>query len=382
MYYYFSIFYVLLYFALGSIYPLLSQYLVGIGLNGTEIGVITATGAVVVLLAQPLWGILCDKTQKTKKILAYTIAIAAVLGIFLSFFQEFYILLIGFSVLYFFQGANGPIVDGIVLNYATKASFSFGDVRQWGSIGFAVAVFVAGVLGERLGLRIIFYIYSLFYILALFLIKPLPNEKSNTKVQLTKGVKKLMKTPQYTLLLISVLFVFGPMNGHNVYFALLFRYLGGGISGVGLAFLLFAGSEAPMMKMANKITSRIGLINTLLGATLISVVRWFWYSTGPSYHQILWLFILQGLSVGLLIVTGAQYASENSPDNLRMTAMTLYSSLGLGLGSIISKLLGGIILDKYSILAVYRFFGYSSLIGFIPLLIIKYRYETPKNDTI
>ncbi|SNS84251.1 MFS transporter, PPP family, 3-phenylpropionic acid transporter [Anaerovirgula multivorans] len=382
MYFHFSIFYVLLYFALGAIYPLLSQYLIEIGLNGTEIGLITATGAVVVLLAQPIWGILCDKTQKTKKILTYTIAIAAALGIVLSFFQQFYVLLFGFAVLYFFQGANGPIIDGIVLNHTAKSNFSFGDVRQWGSIGFALAVFVAGVLGEKLGLKIIFYIYSLFYIVALFLIKPLPSEKSNTKVQLTNGVKKLLKTPQYTLLLISVLFVFGPMNGHNVYFALLFKYLGGGISGVGLAFLLFAGSEAPIMKIANKITNKIGIVNTLLGATIISVLRWFWYSTGPSYQQILWLFMLQGLSVGLLIVTGAQYASKNAPDELRMTAMTLYSSLGLGLGSIISKLLGGIILDQYNILAVYRFFGYSSLIGFIPLLIIKYRYESRKSETI
>ncbi|SES87170.1 MFS transporter, PPP family, 3-phenylpropionic acid transporter [Natronincola peptidivorans] len=375
MYYSLSILYSLIYFALGAMYPLLARYLEEIGLSGTEIGIITATGAVVLILAQPIWGLICDRTQKTKLVLGATILAAAIASIMLSFFQHFVILLLGFAILHLFQGANPPIVDSIVLNHTVKTKYSFGSIRQWGAVGFAVAVFISGIISERFGLKSIFYLYALAYMMALLLIKPLPGNKSNIKVGFRKGLVELVKTPQYTLIVVCALLVSGPINGNNIYFALLFKYLGGGLSGIGLAFLLFAGSEAPMMKVSGTIIKKLGLVNTLLAATMISVLRWFWYSTGPSHQHILYLFLLQGLSVGLFIVAAAQYVRENSSEELRITALTLYTSLGMGVGTIICNLLGGIIIDRFSVLATYRFFAFSSLLGIVPLLVIKYYYE-------
>ncbi|MCC5912294.1 MAG: MFS transporter [Clostridiaceae bacterium] len=375
MYYKFSLLYVLLYFALGSIYPLLSRYLEEINLTGSQIGMITATGSFVLIFAQPLWGFFCDKTQKTKKILKGTILVAAVLMFFMSFFENFYLLLVGFALIYFFQGANGPLTDSLALSYVAKNNTSFGKIRQWGAVGFAVAVFISGMISEIVGLKVIFYLYFLAYTISLLFIDFLPEEKVVISTGMKKGMKQLLKKPQYTLLLISALLIFGPINGNNIYFALLAKDLGGSLTGVGIAFLLFAGSEAPFMLISNKIIKKLGLINTIVFSAVISAGRWFWYSTGPNYNYILYLFVLQGISVGLFIVASAQYVKENSPEELKVTAMTLFTALALGLGSIISKLFGGIIIDYFDILKAYYFFGWGTVAGLVPLLFIKYRYD-------
>ena len=104
----------------------------------------------------------------------------------------------------------------------------------------------------------------------------------------------------------------------------------------------------------------------------ISALRWFWYSLGPPPSLMIALFILQGISVGLFVVVSAEYVAANSLPRLKNTAMTLYASAAIGLGGITCQLAGGILYDAYDILAVYRFFAWSTLAGILFLVMLQY----------
>lgn len=358
------------FFAIGAMMPLLSQYFKSIGLNGTQIGIIVSLTSLISILAQPFWGMMCDKTQKTKKILIIIIVITAIISIFIPLFKGYYSLILIFLLLYLFNSGIGPIIETMAIN----SDIDFGKIRQWGAIGFAMAVFVSGVIADRFGLHWIFIILSISYIIAIFFIKPIEMKRTlhiggHTHGQ---GISQLMKNKKYLVFLSSTFFVSGAIEGNNIFFGLLYENLGGTITGIGVAFLLFAGSEAPFMKWTYIGIRKWGVENMLIFSALISMLRFAWYSTNPSPTTVLIFFMIQGISIGTYLVSAAQFIRENTRQELRATAMAIYASSSMGFGGMVCKLVSGIILDYSGIDTVYLFFSVFTFIGIIPLVIVKF----------
>jgi PPP family 3-phenylpropionic acid transporter len=252
---------------------------------------------------------------------------------------------------------------------------AFGDIRMWGAVGFAIAAFITGLLVERWGPEMIFYSYFLALAVAILFLRPIPEEagaapKLNASV--LTGVKDLLRLPRFILFLIAAFFIFGSVNANNIWFSLYYQEIGGSVAGVGVAFLLFAGSEAPFMKLAGYFVRRWGLELTIILAGSVSAIRWFWYSSAPSTTAVLALFFLQGISAGFYLATATQFVRENTPASLQVTALALFFSVGHGLGTMVCNLTAGVIKDTFSMLTIYLFFGAVTAVGLIPLLLIRY----------
>jgi PPP family 3-phenylpropionic acid transporter len=197
-------------------------------------------------------------------------------------------------------------------------------------------------------------------------------ESSRFTVSVFKGMKQLLRIPRFLLFLMASFCMFGAVNANNIWFSLYYQEIGGTVAGVGLAFLLFAGSEAPFMKLVGYFVRRWGLETTLLLAATFSALRWFWYSSAPSTTAVLILFFVQGVSVGFYLATAAQFVRENTPASLQVTALAVFFSVGSGLGTMLCNLLAGWIKDEFSTLAIYLFFGVLTTLGIIPLCVIKF----------
>ena len=371
-----------LYFSFGALYPLLSHYLIGLGMTGTQIGLIFSVGPIVSIVAQPLWGMASDRTRRPREIVGLLLLMTVIFSLILKTANHFYPFLFLYAFLHFFQSGTVPLSDGMALGYIKRRGTDFGIIRQYGAIGFAVATFLVGWAGEKWGTGMLFYVYAGSQFLALLFLFFLSNEEREAPGSLFRGMVGLIRLPKYMLFLISAFLIIGPINSNNVYFSLLFDQLGGNLAGVGLAFLLFAGSEAPFMKYSGVIIQKIGLENTIIMAGFISALRWLWYSFTPSPSMVLVFFFIQGISVGLYLIAAAQYVRQSTPESLRMTALSLYASLGLGLGSMASNLLGGIVYDQAGILWTYRMFSFFTLVGLIPLLIIVILQRNKKRRSV
>ncbi|RQD70109.1 MAG: MFS transporter [Tindallia sp. MSAO_Bac2] len=369
----FKLLYTSIYFAIGALTSLLVLHLESIGFTGTQTGLVMAAGSLVLIFSQPFWGIICDKTRKTLMVLRITLIVAGILALVLSVVQSFYLFLFYYCLMHFFQGANAPISDTLAIKASNQLGSNFGALRQYGAIGFAIAVFIVSNVSEHAGLRVIFIFYFIAYLIPALFFHPGIKADDGIRADILSGLKDLIKIPEYRMILMGTFFIFGPVVANNNYFSLLYRHSGGSLAGVGLAFLLFAGSEAPFMKISAKLIDRIGIENTLMMAAATSMIRWFWYGSGPAPEMMLFMFILQGFSVGIYIVSAAQYVAEKSLSSLRVTAMTIYSSAGIGLGGIFCQLAGGVLLDYFNVLAIYIFFGISTVLGMFFLLNVKRR---------
>jgi MFS transporter, PPP family, 3-phenylpropionic acid transporter len=367
----FQLFYFLTFFGFGSLFPLLSVYLKdAVGLSGTEIGTIMSISPIVMIFVQPIWGMVSDYTRKPVMVLASALLSTALIGLIYSSVHQYIWLLVVAAFLAFTQSAIVPLSDSITLNYVQKTKGSYGSIRLWGAIGFALSVLVGGRLSEQFSIGIIFYVFAFILLLSAILAWRLPRESQTMNVEIRQGMAQLFKIPKFVLFLVVTFLVFGPIYANNFYFGVFVKEIGGTLTGVGLAFLLAAGSEAPFMKVADGLIRRYGMLAILGFAATISAFRWLFYFFEPSLTLVYATTVAQGFSVGLFIPAALQYVRDIAPDSVRVTAVSLYSAVGNGLGSWFCTFVGGYILEHYHIGYVYLFFSLLTFAGLIILGVI------------
>ncbi|MFJ7747419.1 MFS transporter [Peribacillus sp. NPDC097295] len=360
-------FYLFSFFAVGSLTPLLSVYLANeIGLNGIEIGFIMSVGPMVMIFFQPIWGMICDWSGKPAKILALASLLTGMIGMGYILYEPYLYLVSVAVILAIFQSAIIPVSDSITLQYTTRIQANYGKIRLYGSLGFGLAVFMMGKLSESfMGPSVIFYVFFISLLLAAFLALYLPEEPSQRKPKLLNGLKELLIMKRFVLFLAVTFLIFGPNLANNVYYGLFVEARGGTYTGIGVAFLLAVMSEIPFLRMAGSWILKLGLLPITILAGAASLIRWLIYFIEPSLEIVYVSSIIQGFSLGLFIPAGLQYIREVVPVHITVTAVTIYSAIGNGLGNWFCTFFGGIIMDRAGIYMVYLFFGILSVIGLI-----------------
>ncbi len=359
-------FYFFSFFAVGSLTPLLGLYLQEVQqFNGIQIGFIMSLGPIVMMVCQPVWGILCDTTGKPVQVLSLAAAFTSFIGLIYLGVDDYIWFVWLSALLAVFQSAVIPVSDGITMQYASKVKADYGKIRMFGSLGFAVAVFLMGRLSETdIGLNVIFYAFFAGFFLSAVLAYGFPKQPvTASKVKLLAGMKQLLSVKKFLLLLGITFFLFGPNLANNVYYGIFIEAKGGTVAGIGVAFLLAVLSEIPFMRFAGQWIYKIGLLPVVLIACAASTVRFLSYFFEPSLGFIYATSMVQGLSLGLFIPAALQYIQGVVPAAITVTAVTIYSAFGNGLGNWFSTFFSGILMNYYGVFHVYLLFSVMSLVA-------------------
>ena len=353
--------YFFIYCPLGIICPLIGQYLSSIGFSGTQVGTITSLGTGTAILAGLFWGKIYANTSRKKILLAFMCLAAATLGVVSTGTTIFIIYAVIYSGMYFFQGPIHGLSDAFVLD----RSEHFSAIRATGAAGYAVAVFVAGRVAESTGLKSIFFMYAGAYVIAacFFLREEEPTTFRTAEEKVKMSV--LFKDRNFVKLLICAFFLMGTNVGNSTYFGYLFIEQGGSVAGIGVAFLLMAGSEAPFMALTPVLSRKFGAEKTLLFAMVMAVIRFGFYSTGPDYKVLLATFFLQGMTNGIILVEIVKYFGRIVEPRLSSVSISVFYAIGNSLSVILCSFIGGIMLDMAGACAVYRFFAIFNFVSVI-----------------
>lgn len=353
--------YFFIYCPLGVLCPLIGQYLSSIGFSGTQVGTVTSLGTAAAVLGGMFWGKVYANASHKKMVIAVMFAGAAVMSLAGLSTKVFIIYAMIYSVMYFFQGPVHGLCDSLVM----ESDNSFAVVRAAGALGYALAVYFAGHYAETLGLVIIFYIYSAAFFIAIFIVMGLKEPKHYSSPEKKIKASELFKNKKYVRLLLCAFFLMGTNVGNSTYFGYLFREGGGSLGGIGLAFLLMAGSEAPFMFLIPVINKKVSSEKLLLFAIGVCTFRFAFYATGPSWQLMLGTFFLQGMSNGIILVELVRYFSKVVEPRLASMAVSTFYAVGNNLSTIVCTFIGGIMLDAFSARGVYCFFAVWNLIALI-----------------
>ena len=142
------------FFAWSSSYSLFSIWLHReIGLNGTETGFVFAANAVAALLIQPFYGALQDRLGLSKKLLVWIglllcCAAPFAIHVYANLLAQNVVLgaVVGAAFLALAMLAGVGVIESYTERLSRHAGFEFGITRMWGSLGWASATGVVGVV--------------------------------------------------------------------------------------------------------------------------------------------------------------------------------------------------------------------------------------------
>ncbi|GBU10303.1 hypothetical protein AwWohl_14410 [Gammaproteobacteria bacterium] len=258
---------------------------------------------------------------------------------------------------------------------------------MWGSIGFAIAAQIGGVIYEKLTDKSMFIIFIIGMVITFMFFLTVTNPKVSSsdkenkeKVPYKEIFSNVLKNKNYLLFLLVTFFMTGANETHLVYFGLLFKEMGGAPTALGTTFLLFTISEIPFIFLADKIIKRYGIKPIVILTCFIYGARFIWYSTLPSPFLVQLTAVIQGISLGLFIVSSVHVVGNLIEPKYRNTAMSLVAMMGLGLGAMVYQLLGGYLMDIYGAKAIYLVIGALSFVALIIFLFIKVPEES--NDIV
>ena len=360
--------YFFIFSAMGVMNPLISQYLSSIGFNGTQIGTITSVATAVAIFASTFWGEKYANSKDGRRVIIFLCIAAGLVGILNSVVTVFGVFVLTYGLMFFFQGPINGASDSMVI----ENDVEFASVRLWGAIGYALAVFAGGRIGDHFGLGNIFYIYAAAYFIGALIITRVaakPHEAMHSGGEAVKkdkvGYLDLLADKKAIQLIFCGIFICGSNVANNTYFSFLYLDGGGTMSGVGTAFLLMVGCEAPFMALAPWLSRKITREKAILFAAVLQAIRFLWYATGPSAGMLMGTFFLQGIVNGILLVEFVKYISSVVEPKLIGIAVAAYYAISSHIGTILCNFFGGIAMDYLGSTGVYGLFGVINCFGAI-----------------
>lgn len=328
-----------------------------VGLKASETGIIFSVLSVSALFAQVFYGFIQDRLGLRKNLLWFITALlilSAPAYLCFSYLLKLNILLGSiFGGLFIGMTFNGGI--GVLESYtervARQSNFEFGRARMWGSLGWAVATFFAGLL-FNINPDLNFIVASCSGMVFFCLLARLKVAAPASMEKLEIGAKKVSLEDALRLLMLPrfwalIFFVVGTCiygvydQQFPVYFSSQFPTLkeGNAMFGYLNSFQVFL--EAAGMFCAPWLVNRIGAKNGLIFAGMVMALRMIASGLveGPLLISITKL--LHAVELPILLVAIFKYNSLNFDKRLSSTIYLVgFACTSSVIGTVLSPLAG------------------------------------------
>nr|WP_246526461.1 MFS transporter [Plastoroseomonas hellenica] len=360
--------YLLLYGALycgwGVLSPFLPAVLAWQGASPGEIGLLLAAGMVARLASIPAAGLVADRHNATRQVLAGLLAAAAMLGIGFVFAQGAGALLLVTILHAMATGPLGPLPDALAVSAAregVRRSFDYGWVRGAGALSFVAGNVLAGLAVTEAGFpHIVLWINAgLFAVTAgvVFLLPHTdggdrsPQDRAPATASGTAIVARLgalLGLPSFRWLLIAA----GLISCSHAFYAgfATLRWQAAGIAPgtIGFLWAIAVGSEVLVfLVIGRRLLTLLGPAGVTALAAGAGVLRWTIMAVTTWQPAMMLVQPLHGLTFAAQHLAAMAIIARVVPSHLAATAQTLYAALGVGVLSAAVTLASGALYERY-----------------------------------
>ncbi|CAM4493982.1 PPP family 3-phenylpropionic acid transporter [Paenibacillus endophyticus] len=365
-----------LYFALLSMFvTFLPVYLDEQGLTPAQIGFIIGTGGFVTIITQPLWGIISDRTKTIRKILLLLLVVSSIAGYMLYSSSSFILLILLAMLLYFFLMPIDPLTESLNFSMSEAAGVSYGSIRTYGALGFAVTSLLTGYVMSYFGansLALLFVAIGVISFVTSWLMPDVPV----TGKPVTLGSLKQFISNKETLMFLLLIFICAvPARMNDTFLGIYIRELGGEPKLVGLAFFLAAGSEILVFALSFWWLRKGKEMLLIAISAAFFFIRFFISAWITDPHMLAYLQILQLLTFPVFYSAAIQYLYRIVPVEWRATGQTVLALLFFGVSGIIASYLGGSLYDMFGAKTLYLTIAAMSFAGMLFGFVLYRVYE-------
>ena len=247
---------------------LISVYLLDKGFKASEVSLVVSTSFLTSMIFQPVIGMLSDYFD-VKKVNFVLFGLAALGGLAFMFADSLIAIIIGYSFVLTLINGTTPVMEKI----ASSSPYQYGKIRIWGTIGYAIGSWLAGMIYQCISPSAIFvcFIFTMTLCIIGLLGTETPDDLAQEKEEKTK-TSTLFHNHKYLYYLVIASVFQGITNMANTYIPAMFQNDGLPVNIVSTILSFAVICEAPLVLFSHKFMDKLSNKKLLIIAyTMISI---------------------------------------------------------------------------------------------------------------
>lgn len=338
--------------AYGSFYSFMAAYMQSRGMSATLLGIMLTMNTLGGFGGQFFWGMLCDLFKTNKKIYVLECILVGLLEVLIFTSANWILIIVGVGLLGFVQLPMIVNLDTWILKTFNNSRV-YGPIRSTASIAFAIFTFFFGKMLSEKGYSLML-VYSTAFLLLGIVTALFTPEETKEDPQITRKTEKkcdwkiLFHNREFLLVLCLLLGIGISAAPVMQLMAVLMDNVGGSVEYVGYALFASSMIQVPFMCFSGKL-SRFSAKGRLLCVGILYMLSVLGMSYTTSPLVLLAFCALNGIGYGIFLPALRQMVFDITPRELNTTAQGICEATYNSLGSMISSLLAGILIDQYSV---------------------------------
>lgn len=343
------------YFSLFALFlSFLPIYGAKIGISETHLGLILGAGSLISMFSQPVWGIVSDRRRTIRKVLLPLILLGVVLGTLLYRSEQLWSYTLLVALMYVFFLPTDPLMESLNYQTSQRLRISFGSIRMFGAMGFALSSLTAGFVSDWWGMGSLSWVFMGCGAVTLALVLTVSDVQSSSKPPVFHHLFAFFKQPKALVFFLLVLVVAISHKMNDMFLGLYMERLGGGMRLTGAAWFVMTAAEALFFALSSRWVKPGRELAVMTVAAACYSLRFLLSAEVSSPYALVALQLLQGVTFVLFYVGGIQYVHSIAPAQWRSTGQTLLTVMFFGVSGIVGSSLGGWVLDMYGGTVLYR----------------------------
>lgn len=330
--------------------PFITVYLEEKGLSAEQIGVITGINSFVIILSQPLWGIVSDRMRSTRKTLVLCVLFQAAFAMSLLLASDMFLIAAVFIIYTSFSSSEGPLMDTWALTSIKSAGDpnGMGPVKMWGCIGFSLSSVVSGMFISRYSTSAVIPIFSGMLLILSIVLLLVKTEGAPAKASSLRDMQlgRVFRDKRFLIFLTYTFFMQLAHRGNYTFYPLLIKRLGGDNALVGYASALMFVSEAVIMFLSKKMLKKVKPEVLVMASSFAFALWHLLLSFAQAPVHVVLACLMDGPSFALFTIGVLYYMDSIAPPDIRTTYQTVAYSIYFGLSGIVGNVFSGWMIEN------------------------------------
>jgi MFS transporter, PPP family, 3-phenylpropionic acid transporter len=340
-----SLFYAGYFLGTGVSLPFWPVWLAGRGLGAPEIGALLALSKWIGVLANPVLGLLADRSRDRTRFMVLLGGVAVAGYLLCLPAHGFAALVVPSLLISVGMTALVPLADATTLAAAARGKLDYGRVRLWGTFAFIVATVLGGRILSGRSSELVLYLLLGGMVMIAFCCALVPRAAAAPMAAASPW--RWLMTRRHLVFLAAATLV---QSSHAVYYAFGTLYWQRiGFSDSTIAWLWAEGAIAELVLFYGGarfvIRWRPGLLLALGGAA--GIVRWTLTAVVTSLPALVLIQPLHALTFAAAHWGAMRYLAAEMPPARAGTAQSVYNASVNGLGLGFASLAAGVLYDAW-----------------------------------
>ncbi len=355
-------------FGSGMFSQVLSIYLVGIGKSNSEMAFIVSSANLFGLVLIPVFGFINDRFKKPHLIIA-AMAISALLSLVFSRSSNTLSLYLLHGCIMGLVSALNPIFE----NLATDGKYRYGQIRIWGTMGYAVSSQVGTILMDITDPKWIFVLFAVSILLSatcFFYTGVISYRPLQKKLPPAQQIA-FLKNPMFLLVVLAGALFSAVVNMNITFVPLYLKSLGMTNSFVGTSLLLSTLMEVPLVYFSYKFMDKFPAKYIAAFSFGLMFTEFVIFSqTSSAAVAFVAILLLKATGSQLFFMTLIKLVRGIVAENAVYTAMGVVSTVN-AISTIIMQNVGGQVTEAIGLHGLYYVLAALSALAIVLCLFLK-----------